>query len=65
MEIIEYVKSMIKAAGKKFYVIVVGKLNVPKLSNFPEIGILNDLKKKREKIEIFKKFYFIYTKSFF
>lgn len=39
LEIIEYVKQMIRNAGKKFYVIVVGKLNVPKLSNFPDIDV--------------------------
>jgi diphthamide biosynthesis protein 2 len=32
-------KQIITAAGKKFYTIVVGKLNVPKLANFSEIDL--------------------------
>lgn len=36
---IEKLKVLIKNAGKKFYVFVVGKLNVAKLANFQEIDI--------------------------
>lgn len=32
-------KQIITKAGKKYYTIVVGKLNVPKLANFSEIDI--------------------------
>jgi diphthamide biosynthesis protein 2 len=34
-----HLKALIKAAGKKCYTVVVGKLNDPKLSNFSEISI--------------------------
>ena len=37
LHIVEYVKSQIKAAGKKSYTIVVGKLNAAKVANFSEI----------------------------
>lgn len=39
LNIIEYMKKIITAAGKKYYTIVVGKLNVPKLANFSEIEL--------------------------
>lgn len=39
MEAIEYLKKIIRNAGRKFYTFVVGKLNVPKLANFQEIDI--------------------------
>ncbi|KAJ1917662.1 Diphthamide biosynthesis protein 2 [Mycoemilia scoparia] len=39
MSILEDLKAMIKKARKKFYVFVVGKLNVPKLANFMEIEV--------------------------
>jgi diphthamide biosynthesis protein 2 len=35
----ERVKAILKAANKKFYTFVVGKVNVPKLANFQEIDI--------------------------
>jgi diphthamide biosynthesis protein 2 len=39
LEAIDYIKKMIRNAGKKFYMFVVGKLNVAKLANFQEIDI--------------------------
>lgn len=39
LEILEYLKKMIKAAGKKYYTFVMGKLNIPKLANFAEIDM--------------------------
>ncbi|KAG1706975.1 2-(3-amino-3-carboxypropyl)histidine synthase subunit 2 [Nymphon striatum] len=39
MSIIEQIKRTLKAAGKKFYVFVLGKLNVAKLANFMEIDV--------------------------
>ncbi|RKP26913.1 putative diphthamide synthesis protein-domain-containing protein [Syncephalis pseudoplumigaleata] len=39
MQVIEHLKQMIRKAGKKFYFFSVGKLNVAKLANFPEIDI--------------------------
>lgn len=39
LSIIEQMKKTIKAAGKKFYVFVMGKLNIAKLANFTEIDI--------------------------
>ena len=38
LDILEYVKSQIGAAGKKSYTFVVGKLNAAKVANFSEIG---------------------------
>ena len=38
MHIIEHVKSQIRAAGKKSYTFVVGKVNAAKVANFSEIG---------------------------
>jgi diphthamide biosynthesis protein 2 len=37
LDVIEYMKKIIRNAGKKFYVFAVGKLNVAKLANFPEV----------------------------
>lgn len=37
MDIMKRLKELIKAAGKKSYTFVVGKINVPKLANFQEI----------------------------
>ncbi|XP_058887635.1 2-(3-amino-3-carboxypropyl)histidine synthase subunit 2-like isoform X2 [Acipenser ruthenus] len=39
LSIIDHLKDLIKKAGKKSYVFVMGKLNVPKLANFLEIDI--------------------------
>ena len=39
LQIIERLKTLIKAAGKKSYTFVVGKLNVPKLANFMEVDV--------------------------
>ena len=39
MNILSYLKKMIKDAGKKYYTFVMGKLNIPKLANFAEIDI--------------------------
>lgn len=39
LDIIERIKKMITAAGKKYYTFIVGKLNPAKLANFPEIDI--------------------------
>ncbi|KAI9598338.1 putative diphthamide synthesis protein-domain-containing protein [Syncephalis fuscata] len=39
MQVIEHLKQTIKQAGKKFYLFSVGKLNVAKLANFPEIDL--------------------------
>lgn len=39
LDILEKIKKMIKNAGKCFYTMIVGKLNVPKLANFPEIDM--------------------------
>ena len=36
---LDSLKQTIKAAGKKCYTFVVGKLNVPKLANFPEVDV--------------------------
>lgn len=38
MDILEYVKKQIAAAGKKSYTFVVGKINPAKVANFSEIG---------------------------
>ncbi|KAI9924585.1 hypothetical protein ASPWEDRAFT_40879 [Aspergillus wentii DTO 134E9] len=38
LHIVEHVKEMIAAAGKKSYMFVVGKVNAAKLANFSEIG---------------------------
>ncbi|KAL9137547.1 MAG: hypothetical protein Q9175_001233 [Cornicularia normoerica] len=38
LHIVEYVKSQIRAAGKKSYTFVVGKVNAAKVANFSEIG---------------------------
>ena len=37
--IIDQVRKIVKAAGKKVYTFLVGKPNVPKLANFPEIDV--------------------------
>ncbi|KAJ1963432.1 hypothetical protein GGI12_002063, partial [Dipsacomyces acuminosporus] len=39
LHVVESLKKMIRSAQKKFYVFVVGKLNVPKLANFAEIDV--------------------------
>src|SRR3990167_9828222 len=39
LEILEYLKKIIKNAGKSFYIYVIGKLNPYKLANFPEVDI--------------------------
>lgn len=39
LDILEKIKKMIKNAGKCFYTMIVGKLNVAKLANFPEIDM--------------------------
>lgn len=39
MDILAYLKRIIKAAGKKYYTFVMGKLNIPKLANFAEIDM--------------------------
>ncbi|XP_067118338.1 2-(3-amino-3-carboxypropyl)histidine synthase subunit 2 isoform X1 [Centruroides vittatus] len=39
LTVIKHLKELIKKAGKKPYVLAVGKLNVVKLANFPEIDI--------------------------
>jgi diphthamide biosynthesis protein 2 len=39
MDILAYLKRIIKAAGKKYYTFVMGKLNIPKLANFSEIDM--------------------------
>jgi len=39
LEIIEHLKKIIKVAEKKYYTFLVGKINVAKLANFPEIDI--------------------------
>ncbi|XP_077548866.1 diphthamide biosynthesis 2 [Haemaphysalis longicornis] len=36
---IDHLKRLIKAAGKKSYILVIGKLNVTKLANFPEVDV--------------------------
>ncbi|XP_065915172.1 2-(3-amino-3-carboxypropyl)histidine synthase subunit 2-like [Dysidea avara] len=38
-EIIDRLKSLLSSVGKKYYVIVVGKLNVAKLANFMEMDV--------------------------
>ncbi len=38
LHIVEHVKSQIRAAGKKSYTFVVGKINAAKVANFSEIG---------------------------
>ncbi|KAJ2357104.1 Diphthamide biosynthesis protein 2 [Coemansia sp. RSA 2618] len=37
LRVVEALKQLVRRAGKKYYVFVVGKLNVAKLANFPEI----------------------------
>ncbi|KAJ2785964.1 Diphthamide biosynthesis protein 2 [Coemansia javaensis] len=37
LRVVEALKEMLRRRGKKYYVFVVGKLNVAKLANFPEI----------------------------
>jgi len=39
MEILNRLKSLIKKAGKKTYVFIVGKINVAKLANFMEVDV--------------------------
>ena len=39
LDVISHMKRLISAAGKKWYMVLVGKLNEPKLSNFSEIDI--------------------------
>lgn len=39
MDILAYLKKIIKDAGKKYYTFVMGKLNIPKLANFAEIDM--------------------------
>jgi len=39
LEMVQYVKDIIKKAGRKYYTFFVGKLNVPKLANFNQIDI--------------------------
>lgn len=41
VDVIEYLKNLISKAGKKYYTIIVGKLNVPKLANFSEVLIIS------------------------
>lgn len=38
LHVVERVKRQIVAAGRKYYTIVVGKVNAPKMANFSEIG---------------------------
>ena len=38
LHIVEHVKSQIRAAGKKSYTFVVGKINAAKVANFSEVG---------------------------
>jgi diphthamide biosynthesis protein 2 len=37
--VIQSLQKLIKRAGKRFYTLSMGKLNVPKLANFPEIDM--------------------------
>jgi diphthamide biosynthesis protein 2 len=37
LDMIDHLKDIITKAGKRYYMFVVGKLNVPKLANFQEI----------------------------
>jgi diphthamide biosynthesis protein 2 len=39
MDILSYLKKIIRDAGKKYYTFVMGKLNIPKLANFAEIDM--------------------------
>lgn len=39
LDVIAHIKRQVVAAGKKWYMFLVGKLNEPKLSNFSEIDI--------------------------
>jgi diphthamide biosynthesis protein 2 len=39
VELVERLKAIVRRAGKKAYVLVVGKINVPKLANFAEIDM--------------------------
>ena len=38
LHIVEHVKSQVRAAGKKSYTFVVGKINAAKMANFSEVG---------------------------
>lgn len=38
LSVIEYMKKIIKESDKKYYVFVVGKLNIAKLANFPDVS---------------------------
>lgn len=40
LEAVNHIKLLAKRAGKKTYIIAVGRPNVPKLANFPEVGTL-------------------------
>jgi diphthamide biosynthesis protein 2 len=39
MEILSYLKNLIKERKKKYYIFIIGKMNEPKLANFPEIDV--------------------------
>lgn len=39
LNMVEYVKDIIKKAGKNYYLYVIGKINPYKLANFPEVDI--------------------------
>lgn len=39
LSVLDRLKELCKSSGKKYYVFSVGKLNVAKLSNFPEVDV--------------------------
>jgi diphthamide biosynthesis enzyme Dph1/Dph2-like protein len=43
LDIIEQMKNLIKAAGKKSYTLVMGRPNSAKLANFPEVLLSSKL----------------------
>ena len=39
LEIVNRLKKLLSHAGKKYYIFSVGKINVPKLANFPDVDV--------------------------
>jgi diphthamide biosynthesis protein 2 len=39
MEVMQRLKSILRQAGKKYYTVAVGKLNVAKMANFMEMDV--------------------------
>jgi diphthamide biosynthesis protein 2 len=50
LDIIEQMKNLIKAAGKKSYTLVMGRPNSAKLANFPEVLLVLNCSPSHTKI---------------